>query len=133
MMRNAADVKAHWSTLNQGREPRIWTFAAGALPYAYLDAYIFEALVSFRHRCPPEEEGSRSDGRVWRAHADYIHAFTRHGRLPRLLAPVRERRKLISEQPFISMDVMRASSCSTIPHHCRTRCHRVLMPPAWMW
>jgi hypothetical protein len=100
MMKNAEDVKAHWSMLDKGREPRIWTFAAGALPYAYREAYIFEALVSFRHRCPAEEEGSRPDGRVWRAHADYIHAFTRHGRLPRLLAPVRTKEvTLISEQP----------------------------------
>ena len=50
MMKNAADIKAHWSALGKGREPRIWTFAAGALPYAYREAYIFEALVSFRHR-----------------------------------------------------------------------------------
>ena len=101
MMKNAADVKAHWSTLNKGREPRIWTFAAGALPYTYREAYIYEALVSFRHRCPAEVGGSRPDGRVWRAHADYIHAFTRHGSLPRLLAPVRTRQvRLVSEQPL---------------------------------
>ena len=99
MMRNAADVKAHWSSVGRGREPRIWTFAAGALPYAYREAYIFEELVSFRHHCPVQADGSRPDGRVWRAHADYIHAFTRHGRLPRLLAPVRARDvTLISEQ-----------------------------------
>lgn len=101
MMKNASDVNAHWSSLVKGREPRIWTFAAGALPYAYRDAYIFEALVSFRHRCPPAVNGTRPDGRVWRAHADYIHAFTRHGRLPRLLAPVRVKDvTLISEQPL---------------------------------
>ena len=100
MMRNAADVKAHWSTLNKGREPRIWTFAAGALPYAYRDAYIFEPLVSYRHTCPPEKNGNRRDERVWRAHADYIHVFTRHGVGRRLLVPVRERSvKQISEQP----------------------------------
>jgi hypothetical protein len=101
MMKNAADVRAHWSTLNNGRAPRIWTFAAGALPYEYREAYIYEALVSFRHRCPAGAGDSRPDGRVWRAHADYIHAFTRHGSLPRLLAPVRTRQvKLISEQPI---------------------------------
>jgi arabinofuranosyltransferase len=101
MMKNAVDVKAHWATLNKGREPRIWTFAAGALPYAYRESYIFEALVSYRHRCPAGSGGSRPDGRVWRAHADYIHAFTRHGSLPRLLAPVPARKvRLISEQPI---------------------------------
>jgi hypothetical protein len=101
MMKNAADVRAHWSTLNKGRDPRIWTFAAGALPYAYREAYIYEELVSFRHRCPADAGGSRPDGRVWRAHADYIHAFTRHGSLARLLAPVRTRQvKLISDQPI---------------------------------
>src|SRR5688500_17956911 len=103
MMRNAADVRTHWASLGRAdREPRIWTFAAGALPYAYREAYIYEALVSYRHQCPADEaDGTRPDGRVWRAHADYIHAFTRHGSLPRLLAPVRNRQvKLISEQPI---------------------------------
>ena len=78
MMKNAADVKAHWSTLNKGREPRIWTFAAGALPYAYREAYIYEALVSFRHRCPAEEDGSRL-GRTRVAGACRLH--------PRVHAP----------------------------------------------
>lgn len=103
MMRNGADVRSHWASLGRAeREPRIWTFAAGALPYVYREAYIYEALVSYRHRCPADEaDGTRADGRVWRAHADYIHAFTRHGSLPRLLAPVRNRQvKLISEQPI---------------------------------
>jgi hypothetical protein len=103
MMRNADDVRTHWATLGGGqREPRVWTFAAGALPYAYRDAYIYEALVSYRHRCPADDaDGTRADGRIWRAHADYIHAFTRHGSLPRLLAPVRSRQvTLISEQPI---------------------------------
>lgn len=97
MERNAADIGAHWATLGMSRPPRIWTFAAGALPYAYREAYIFEALVSFRHHCPRREKGEAPDARVWRAHADYIHAFTRHGNLPRLLAPVRaEQAQLIS-------------------------------------
>jgi hypothetical protein len=101
MQRNAADIRAHWSLRNKDRTPRIWTFAAGALPYAYREAYIFEPLVSFRHRCPPNEGNSRPDARIWRAHADYIHAFTRHGSLSRLLSPVRARQvELISEQPL---------------------------------
>lgn len=99
MRGNAADTRAHWERLNMGRPPRIWTFAAGALPYAYTDAYVFEELVSFRHRCPPSKGGDRPDARNWRGHADYIHAFTRHGRLSRLLAPVRARDvEQISEQ-----------------------------------
>ena len=97
MERNAADVRAHWATVKQGRPPRIWTFAAGALPYAYREAYIYEQLVSFRHRCPATG-GDRPDARVWRAHADYIHAFTRHGSLPRLLAPVRNRQVTLISQ-----------------------------------
>jgi len=91
MRRNAADTRAHWERLDMARPPRIWTFAAGALPYEYADAYILEELVSFRHRCPPSKGGDRPDARHWRGHADYIHAFTRHGRLSRLLAPVRAR------------------------------------------
>jgi arabinofuranosyltransferase len=99
MRRNALDARAHWQRLNKGRPPRIWTFAAGALPQEYIDAYIFEELVSFRHRCPPREADARPDSRTWREHADYIHAFTRHGRLNRLLAPVHPKDvELISEQ-----------------------------------
>jgi hypothetical protein len=91
MRRNAMDTRAHWQRLNVGRAPRIWTFAAGALPYEYMDAYIFEELVSFRLRCPAIQGNERPDARHWRGHADYVHAFTRHGRLNRLLAPVRAR------------------------------------------
>jgi hypothetical protein len=99
MEKNAADIKAHWARAGEARPPRIWTFAAGILPYTYRDAYIMEQLVSYRHNCPPAETGTRPDARIWRAHADYIHAFTRHGSLPRLLSPVRLRQvKLISDQ-----------------------------------
>ncbi len=99
MRRNATDTRAHWERLSKDRSPRVWTFAAGALPYEYLGAYIFEELVSFRHQCPRREEGDRPDSREWRRSADYIHAFTRHGHLSRLLAPVRSRDlQLISEQ-----------------------------------
>jgi hypothetical protein len=101
MRRNASDVRSHWARMDKGRPPRIWTFAAGALPYEYRDAYIFEELVSFRHDCPVRKTGERPDSRRWRAHADYIHAFTRHGSQARLLAPVRARGlELISEQPL---------------------------------
>jgi hypothetical protein len=100
MQRNAADVKAHWTKMNHNRAPRIWTFAAGALPYSYPEAYIYEQLVSFRLHCPPGA-AERPDARLWRAHADYVHAFTRHGSVPRLLAPLRNRQvTLISEQPL---------------------------------
>jgi hypothetical protein len=99
MKKNAADIEAHWARLGRERPPRIWTFAAGALPYTYREAYIMEQLVSYRHSCPPAEEGESPDARVWRAHADYIHAFTRHGSLVRLLTPVPTRQvTLISEQ-----------------------------------
>jgi arabinofuranosyltransferase len=99
MRRNAEDVRAHWESLKMDRPPRIWTFAAGALPYAYREAYIFEGLVSFRHHCPASEPGRVPDWRVWRAHADYIHVFTRHAAINRSLAPVRLRQvQLISEQ-----------------------------------
>ena len=96
MQRNALDIKSHWERLNMGRQPRIWTFAAGALPYYYPEAYIFEQLVSFRHSCLTAK-GDRIEARSWKAHADYIHAFTRHGLLPYLLDPVHARNvKVIS-------------------------------------
>jgi hypothetical protein len=75
MRRNAEDTRRHWEQLNVGRHPRIWTFAAGVLPYAYQDAYIYEGLVSYRHNC----------SRDWKVFADYVHIFTRHGSLSRQL------------------------------------------------
>jgi hypothetical protein len=89
MQRNARDVRAHWERLHRDRPPRIWTFAAGALPYAYPQAYIFEELISFRHDCALR----------LKAHADYVHLFTRHGHVLRLLLPVRARQvRLVSRQ-----------------------------------
>ena len=101
MRRNAEDVRSHWNSLGKDRPPRIWTFAAGALPYVYPEAYIFEGLVSYRHLCPSSEPGRMPDWRVWRMHADYIHVFTRHAALRRSLAPVHQRQvRLISNQPI---------------------------------
>ena len=48
MMKNAADVRPQWLTLDKGRETRIWTLPRRA-SVPYREAYIFEALVSFRH------------------------------------------------------------------------------------
>ncbi|MDB5033159.1 MAG: uncharacterized protein JWQ98_400 [Chlorobi bacterium] len=58
------DIASHWkSTADSGRAPRVMTFAAGALPYRYRAAYIFEPLVSYRRSC--KATGAES--------ADYIH------------------------------------------------------------
>lgn len=48
----AEDIRAHWAAQGSGRPPRVFTFAAGALPMALPEAYIFEDLVSYRRHCP---------------------------------------------------------------------------------
>ena len=107
MRHNAEDVRAHWDSLNIGRPPRIWTFAAGALPYTYREAYIFEELVSFRYRCPPHAREGRPDSRRWRAHADYIHASHGMVRRPFTVSVRGGHVQVISKQPINSMGAMR--------------------------
>jgi hypothetical protein len=61
----ADDIARHWRSLpaSRARSPRVSTFAAGALPHHYRDAYIFEPLISYRSNCTTETALS----------ADYIH------------------------------------------------------------
>jgi arabinofuranosyltransferase len=62
----ALDIEKHWEMINgdRGRRPRIITYAAGMLPYAYREAYIYEKLVSYRHCHQRYQQG---------LYADYIH------------------------------------------------------------
>ena len=67
----AAAIEADWrgQADASSRPPRGLTFAAGLLPWQLPDAYIFEALVSWRRACPPD--------RRKHAHlADYVHLVT---------------------------------------------------------
>ena len=56
--RNAADIKAHWSRLGQGASRRGYgPLRLEHFRIRYREAYILEQLVSFRHRCPPAQDG----------------------------------------------------------------------------
>jgi hypothetical protein len=73
LRQEAFDIEAHWQTLpaSSQRPPRVLTYAAGILPYAYRDTYVYEKLVSFRH-CHTRHNQA--------LHADYIHLLApRHG------------------------------------------------------
>jgi hypothetical protein len=61
----AEAIRQHWDGVSppKVRPPRIATYAAGLLPYAYQEAYIYEVLVSYRHFCHYD----------WRLSADYIN------------------------------------------------------------
>jgi len=54
----AADGKKHWEAqaASADRPPRVLTFAAGALPHVWRDAYVLDALSSFRTHCAPPLE-----------------------------------------------------------------------------
>lgn len=67
--KSANDIQQHWESLDKSKDrpPRIVTFAAGLLPYTYKEAYIYEALVSYRHG---RRYGTRRS-------ADYIHLYKR--------------------------------------------------------
>ena len=78
----AEDIEADWQARHGGtppRPPRIWTFAAGVLPYSYPEAYVFEVLVSYRQACSLRYHKALA--------ADYVHVFNDHGREERTLLP----------------------------------------------
>ena len=80
--RAAADIRTDWNARYDGappRPPRIWTFAAGLMPYEYPDAYIYEALVSYRKECSLRYHKALA--------ADYIHVFNDHGRTEAEIVP----------------------------------------------
>jgi hypothetical protein len=86
----ADEVRADWERRpgSKVRRPRIVTFAAGALPYRYRDAYVYEQLVSFRFHC--EYDCRRS--------ADYVHILVpRHGTVDAQLAGTVGALELVSD------------------------------------
>ena len=66
LKQEAFDIEKHWEGINgdSNRRPRIITYAAGMLPYAYKESYIYEKLVSYRHCHERYRQG---------LYADYIH------------------------------------------------------------
>src|SRR5581483_8867058 len=65
----ARDIRAHWQGLNPSRNPRVFTYAGGVVPYELPEAYIFEELVSARRMHCMTAQGIA-------AAADYIHAVS---------------------------------------------------------
>lgn len=74
-------IRADWATRASGAEraPRIWTFAAGVMPYAYPEAYVYEVLVSYRKVCSLRYSKALA--------ADYLHVFEHQGREPEAFLP----------------------------------------------
>jgi arabinofuranosyltransferase len=66
LKQEALDIEKHWQVTNgdNGRRPRIITYAAGMLPYTYRNSYIYEQLVSYRHCHQRYQQG---------LYADYLH------------------------------------------------------------
>jgi hypothetical protein len=89
----ASDIRKHWSTVmkKEGHAPRIYTYAAGIMPFYYPDAYIYEILVSYRHHC-------RYD---WKYDADYVNIiYPLHGPLDKQLSQGFEHFSLVSSYTF---------------------------------
>lgn len=92
---NAVDIEQHWQRVGTStqRSPRVETFAAGILPYYLRDSYVFEDLVSYRHRCHASTLAS----------ADYVHLITpRHGTVREQLGTLVASLTLVSDRriPF---------------------------------
>ena len=86
----ALDIQRHWAQVRGGeaRYPRILTYAAGALPYTFRDAYIYEKLVSYRHCFERHEQGR---------YADYIHLLApRQGTIEQQLPGPEDQYLLVS-------------------------------------
>ena len=83
------DVRAHWTARNEGRPPRIFTYAGGVPSYTYPEAYVFEVLVSHRRGCDYPYSTALS--------ADYIQLLTpRQGSAEQLLPFDPARYELVS-------------------------------------
>lgn len=96
LRRQGDDIRRHWESLSDrpGRLPRVFTYAAGVVPYTFRESYVYETLVSYRHCTGSDDLVSAPN--VWmrtdvdlRRSADYIHLITpRHGPLePQLPFP----------------------------------------------
>ena len=86
-------INQHWRKQKAGRTrvPRIFTFAAGILPYQLNEAYIYEKLSAYRHnKKSTEHDLMRS--------SDYICILTpRHGSIEDQLPPPIHRYKKLVE------------------------------------
>jgi arabinofuranosyltransferase len=96
LRRQGDDIRRHWESLSDrpDRLPRVFTYAAGVVPYTFRESYVYETLVSYRHCTGSDDLVSAPN--VWmrtafdlRRSADYIHLLTpRHGSLePQLPFP----------------------------------------------
>jgi len=73
LRKEAEDIKWHWKRLGEDRPPRIYTYAAGVLPYTLKDSYVYSSLITYRH-------GDERELREIAASADYMHILVpRHG------------------------------------------------------
>jgi len=70
---NALDIKEHQiKNLNPSSTPRLYTFAGGVIPFNLNNFYVYESLVSYRHKNTGERKKIQS--------SNYIHIlFPRHG------------------------------------------------------
>ena len=90
LKQGASDIEKHWELINadNGRRPRIITFAAGMLPYSYRESYIYEKLVSYRHCHERYRQG---------LYADYIHILApRQGQINKQLPRPEDSYDLVS-------------------------------------
>lgn len=90
LKQEALDIENHWETINGdgGRRPRIITYAAGILPYAYRESYIYEQLISYRHCHQRYRQG---------LYADYLHILApRHGQVNQQLPRTEDSYYLVS-------------------------------------
>ena len=86
----ALDIENHWEMTNgdTATHPRILTYAAGMLPYAYRESYIYEKLVSYRHCHERYQQG---------LYADYIHIIApRQGQINQQLPRHEDSYNLVS-------------------------------------
>ena len=86
----AVDIEHHWERIHaeSSRRPRIITYAAGMLPYAYRESYIYEKLVSYRHCHERYQQG---------LYADYIHILApRQGQVEQQLPRPEDSYDLVS-------------------------------------
>ena len=88
-------MKEHWQQQGRDEEPRMYTYAAGIIPYRFRECHVLDdGLVSYRHRFRDRPSGIRGS-------AHYVLTLVpRHGELIGQLGGLPKKFKLVKNFDF---------------------------------
>ena len=110
LWQQAKVIQGDWASRPESaqREARLFTYAGGVVPYALPDAYVYEALASWRYGAPPYGN--------WARYADYAMVVAPFFGSPEQQLPGVERAELIFEEQFVLHDQLQSFRVYHNPH-----------------